>query len=96
VLESKYTVTVNLREPPKNGGAQIVFRCTKQDRDLINRAAKLLGISTNQLMRASVIQLAKMILLENLPDITKRKKVDVDEHLTRLTIDNLPPGLIKK
>jgi uncharacterized protein (DUF1778 family) len=92
VFESRYTVTVNLREPPKNGTAQLVWRCQAVDRNLVTKAAKLLGISVNSFMRAAVIQTAQQVLEINEP-AKKSKGVSVD-HVTRLLVSpELPPGV---
>ena len=92
MYESRYTVTVNLREPPKNGTAQLVWRCQAADRKVVVEAARLLGISVNSFMRAVIIQTAQQVLEINKP--AKRTKGATVEHVTRLLVDPvLPPGL---
>jgi uncharacterized protein (DUF1778 family) len=92
VYESRYTVTVNLREPPKNGTAQLVWRCQAADRNLVTAAAKLLGISVNSFMRAVIIQTAQQVMEINKPG--NRSKGVTVEHVTKLMVDPLmPPGL---
>lgn len=95
---SRYTVSVDLREPPKNGEAQIVFRCEAVDRDLVRAAAALIGISVNRFMRAVVIQAAKQVIQENNePSPKPRVKLHVSEELPPGMQDStLPPGMKTK
>lgn len=88
MLESRYTISFDLREPPDNGKAQIVFRCAYVDRDLVSAAAALLGISVNKFMRTVVIQSARQVLKEN----TEPQPI-VSETKFRIEDTMLPPGV---
>lgn len=91
MLEARYTISFDLREPPDNGKAQIVFRCMHTDRDLITAAAALLGISVNKFMRAVVIQAAQQVMKENLEPVPSSKA-----ELVVVTNQLLPPGVKAK
>lgn len=88
VAITKYTIDVDLREPPKAGKAQIVFRCTEADRKVINAAAKKMGISTNWLMRTVVLQAAQSILREEKYVRRVAEKLD-----SMVATPDLPPGM---
>lgn len=91
MLEARYTISFDLREPPDNGKAQIVFRCLGKDRDLVSAAAALLGISVNKFMRAVVIQAALQVMKENLEPVPSAK---TDGVIVTNTL--LPPGVKAK
>ena len=86
MLEARYTISIDLREPPSAGKAQIVFRGEPSDRNLITAAAKLLGISVNRFMRTVMVQAAHQVLREgNAQEATPVKFVVRDAML--------PPGV---
>jgi len=89
VLEARYTISIDLREPPSAGKAQIVFRGEPSDRNLITAAAKLLGISVNRFMRTVMVQAAHQVLREgNAQDVVPRATVKFVVGDTML-----PPGI---
>jgi uncharacterized protein (DUF1778 family) len=88
VLETRYTISFDLREPPGNGKAQIVFRCMETDRNVVTAAAKLLGISVNRFMRSVVVQAAHQVLREAGGDTFADN--DTRHHFTETV---LPPGV---
>lgn len=88
MLETRYTISIDLREPPSAGKAQIVFRGEPSDRDLITAAAKLLGISVNRFMRTVMVQAAHQVLRESDP------KEAVPVKSVSFAVDTmLPPGV---
>ena len=89
MFESRYTISIDLREPPSNGTAQIVFRCQHSDRDLITAAAKLIGISVNSLMRTVMVQAAHQVMKESDPN----REVSVDAVKFTVGDTMLPPGV---
>jgi len=88
-------VSLDLREPPKNGEAQIVFRCLHEDRDLVQAAAALLGVSVNKFMRSVVIQAARQVIHENNKPEPEKKMVLRDDTAPGMEIGALPPGMKK-
>jgi uncharacterized protein (DUF1778 family) len=90
-VQTKFSVEIDLQEPPSNGKAQIVFRCTAKDRNIVTQAARILGVSVNRLMRSIVIAAANQILDDN---DAGRKAVTSVKSLAKLMIrGDLPPGM---
>lgn len=89
MLETRYTISIDLREPPGAGKAQIVFRGTEADRNLITAAAKLLGISINRFMRTVMVQAAHQVLRESDP----KEVVPVNNVKFSIGDAMMPPGV---
>lgn len=89
MFESRYTISIDLREPSNNGTAQIVFRCQQLDRDLITAAAKLIGISVNSFMRTVMVQAAHQVMKES--DHTPEVPRDNVKFVVSDSV--LPPGV---
>jgi uncharacterized protein (DUF1778 family) len=48
----------------RNGGSQMIFRCTMDDKEDVDKAADKLNMSTAQFVRMIVIQTARKVLAE--------------------------------
>jgi hypothetical protein len=85
-------VIIDLYELSKVGSAQIVFRCTHNDRKMVNAAAHRVGLKTSEFMRLVVIQSAQQVMngaavrriVEEVPEV-EPDHVRIDP--------TLPPGV---
>lgn len=83
------TVTIDFREPPKNGTTQVVFRMQAHDKDSITRAARLLVMTDAQFMRNACILAARQVISQVegtvLSQPVDRRSVELDPET--------PPGM---
>lgn len=59
------TFMVSVRQVPETGDAKLLVRATYPDRDLISDAARVLGMSQQEFMRAVLVNGAAQVLKDN-------------------------------
>lgn len=85
-------VTIDLYELSRVGAAQIVFRCTHNDRKLVNAAAHRVGLKTSEFMRLVVIQSANQVMQGAAVRRIDPEPVHVEPEHVRID-PTLPPGV---
>lgn len=85
-------VTIDLFELSRVGAAQIVFRCTHNDRKMVNAAAHRVGLKTSEFMRLVVIQSAQQVLNGAAVRRIEPETVVVEPDHVRID-PTLPPGV---
>lgn len=81
---------MDFRDPPPNGGSQVIFRCKKEDKEVIKAASRLMEMTDSQFMRTAVILAAREIVARS----TKHR--EELEPVARTSTDfdpDLPPGV---
>lgn len=64
LMDKPQHVLVDLNEVPLHGYSQVVIRMKESDANDLKRAAKVMGMSREQLVRVASIQTARKIIAE--------------------------------
>lgn len=83
-------ITIDLQDPPQNGGSQVVTRYLAQDKKAVDRAAKLSFMSTADFIRCVTVKAARQVIeqtKDQLPMPTDRRATEPDD-------DDYDPGTL--